>query len=89
MDKKDMIINNKWPKRRYIAALGLLGFALTYIGASTDDARDAATPAQREHIATPATTFAMEGAGILSLVGAYLLARKRNQMLHRNQKTKQ
>ena len=77
MDKKQ---NNKnIPSHRQIGALALLGFALCYTGASTDDARDAATPAQREHIAGPVATLTMEGAGILCLIGAGVLLKKRQK----------
>lgn len=78
MDKKETIkTNKKAPSRAKIAALALLGATLGYVGASTDDARDAATPEQREHIASPAITLSMEGAGVLCLLGAGILLTKR------------
>lgn len=78
MDNKETIkTNKKVPSRAKIAALGILGLTLAYTGASTDDAREAATPEQRTHIASPFTTLAMEGAGILCMVGAGVLLRKR------------
>ena len=77
MDKKETIKINKKPSRTQIAALGILGFMLAYTGASTDDARDAATPEQREHIAPVAVTMTMEGIAAVCFFAASLMLRKR------------
>lgn len=78
MDNNKTVKNSKKvPSRRKIATIALLGAALGYTGVSTDDARDAATPEQREHIAPVAVTMTMEGIAAACFLAAGLMLKKR------------
>lgn len=85
MDNNKTVKNSKKvPSRRKIATIeiatiALLGAALGYTGVSTDDARDAATPEQREHIAPVAVTMTMEGIAAACFLAAGLMLKKRQK----------
>lgn len=82
MDKKQE--NKKLIKR--VAIFGTTGAILALGAAGSDDAREFATPAERAHlnIPSPAVTYTMYGASLLSFAAAIAFARK----LERNTKQK-
>lgn len=74
--------NNRKKLTRWATFLGVSGFILALLAAGTDDARDAATQTEREHmnIASEKTTHTMAITGIASMLGAVALLRKRDNM---------